>query len=119
MPIHRFQPELEFPTVERCFITELRNVSTDRSCSIARARVAPGVTTQWHLLRDVVEHYVIVEGQGLVEVGDDPPTPVSVLDVVSIPANSRQRIKNTGSGDLSFLCVCLPRFVPQSYESLE
>jgi mannose-6-phosphate isomerase-like protein (cupin superfamily) len=119
MPIHRFQPELEFPTIERCSITELRNVSADADCSIARARVAPGDTTQWHRLRGVVEHYVIVEGQGMVEVGDDPPTPVSVLDVVSIPANSRQRITNTGRGDLSFLCVCLPRFVPECYESLE
>lgn len=119
MPIHPFRPELEFPTVERCLITELRNVPADGACSIARARVPPGVTTQWHLLRDVVEHYVILEGQGLVEVGDGPPTPVSKLDVVSIPANTRQRIKNTGRGDLSFLCVCLPRFVPESYESLE
>ena len=119
MPIHRFQPQLEFPTIERCFITELRNVADDGACSIARARVAPGVTTQWHRLRDVVEHYVIVDGQGLVEVGDDPPTHVSKFDVVSIPANTRQRIKNTGSGDLSFLCVCLQRFIPKCYESLE
>ena len=119
MSIHRFQPEKEFPTIERCLITELRNARDDGASSIARARVPPGVTTQWHLLRGVAEHYVILEGEGIVEVGDAPPTPVSKLDVVSIPAGRRQRIQNTGAGDLTFLCVCLPRFVPDCYESLE
>ena len=119
MSIHPFEPAKEFPTVERCLITELRNVREDSACSIARARVPPGVTTQWHLLRGVAEHYVILEGEGLVEVGDAPPTRVAKLDVVSIPAGRRQRIQNTGTGDLTFLCVCLPRFVPGCYESLE
>jgi mannose-6-phosphate isomerase-like protein (cupin superfamily) len=118
MPIHRFQPESEFDTPERCFITELLNVPGDEACSIARARVEPGVTTQLHRLRGVVEHYVILEGQGVIEVGGQP-TPVSRLDLVSIPAESSQRITNTGAGDLTFLCVCVPRWVPESYENLE
>jgi mannose-6-phosphate isomerase-like protein (cupin superfamily) len=119
MPIRRFEPESEFWTPERCFITELRNVPGDEDCSMARARVQPGVTTEWHRLRGVTEHYVILEGQGLVEVGGGEPRQVSALDVVSIPASTPQRITNTGDGDLTFLCVCLPRWVPESYESLE
>jgi len=118
MPIERFRPESEFDTRERCFITELRNVPEDGACSIARARVPPGVTTELHRLRGVVEHYVILDGQGMVEVAGQP-NPVARLDVVTIPAESPQRITNTGSGDLTFLCVCLPRWVPESYESLE
>jgi mannose-6-phosphate isomerase-like protein (cupin superfamily) len=118
MPIERFRPESEFDTRERCFITELRNIPDDGTCSMARARVAPGVTTELHRLRGVVEHYVILDGQGVVEVAGQP-TPVAKLDVVTVPAESPQRITNTGSGDLTFLCVCLPRWVPESYESLE
>jgi mannose-6-phosphate isomerase-like protein (cupin superfamily) len=71
-----------------------------------------------HRLRGIVEHYVILEGQGVVEIGGQP-NPVSKLDVISIPAESPQRITNTGAGDLTFLCVCLPRWVPESYENLE
>ena len=118
MPIERFRPESEFDTRERCFITELRNVPEDGACSIARARVPPGVTTELHRLRAVVEHYVILEGQGMVEVGGES-TKVATLDVVTIPAESPQRITNTGTGDLTFLCVCVPRWIPESYESLE
>ena len=118
MAIERFQPASEFDTRERCFITELRNIPGDQACSFARARVGPGVTTELHRLRGIVEHYVILEGQGVVEVGGQP-VPVAKLDVVTIPAESPQRITNTGSGDLTFLCVCLPRWIPESYESLE
>ena len=118
MPIERYRPESEFDTRERCFITELRNIPEDGACSIARARVPQGVTTELHRLRGVVEHYVILDGQGVVEVAGQR-TPVARLDVVTIPAESPQRITNTGTGDLTFLCVCVPRWIPESYESLE
>lgn len=118
MPIERFRPDSEFDTRERCFITELRNIPGDEGCSIARARVPPGVTTELHRLRGIVEHYVILEGHGVVEVAGEP-TRVAELDVVTIPAESPQRITNTGAGDLTFLCVCVPRWIPESYESLE
>ena len=83
MPIERFRPESEFDTRERCFITELRNIPGDGACSIARARVPPGVTTELHRLRGVVEHYVILDGQGVVEV-EGQPTAVARLDVVTM-----------------------------------
>ena len=49
--ISKFKPETEFYTDERCCIVELHNRAEDESCSIVRARVAPGVTTQLHALR--------------------------------------------------------------------
>jgi mannose-6-phosphate isomerase-like protein (cupin superfamily) len=117
--IHRFDPAVEYDTPERCYINELANTATDPDVSIARARVAPGVTTRWHRLRGTIERYVITEGKGLVEVGGLPASEVSVGDVVVIPAACPQRITNTGSGDLVFLAICTPRFLPQAYEDIE
>ena len=83
--------------------------------STARARVLPGVTTEWHCVRDIDARYVIVRGTGKVEVGDLPTAIVDEGDVVRIPANTLQRITNVGDTDLVFLCVCSPRFVPDAY----
>ncbi len=109
--IRRADPSREFLTHENCFILELANDSGDPDVSIARARVLPGVATEWHSVREIDERYVIVSGKGKMEVGDLPPTLVSEGDVVRIPANTPQRITNVGDVDLVFLCVCSPRFV--------
>jgi mannose-6-phosphate isomerase-like protein (cupin superfamily) len=115
MPISRFRPENEFATDERCAIVEIHNRDDDEACSIARARVAPSVTTQVHRLRGTVERYVILEGEGRVEVAGNAPLNVQPLDVVVIPANATQRITNTGAVDLVFLCVCTSRFRQSHY----
>ncbi len=108
----------EYYFVEGCFITELSNSDADPEVSIARARVEPGVTTRWHRLAGTTERYVILEGEGRVELDDLPPRPVAAGDVVIIPPMSAQRITNTGAGDLVFLAVCSPRFVESAYEDL-
>lgn len=117
--VKRFDPRSEFPIAERCAIVEVSNDASDPAVSIARARVEPGVVTAWHRLRGTVERYVILEGRGRVEVGDLPPADVGPGDAVVIPAMCRQRIANAGDGDLVFLAICSPRFVPECYESLE
>ncbi|HSD40132.1 MAG TPA: cupin domain-containing protein [Rhodocyclaceae bacterium] len=104
---------------EGCYITEWSNSSDDTAASIARARVLPGVTTRWHSLNGITERYVILAGQGSVEVGTLPAMPVEVGDVVVIPAGVRQRIRNAGQADLVFLAVCTPRFVVEAYVDLE
>jgi mannose-6-phosphate isomerase-like protein (cupin superfamily) len=114
-----FDTSREFYTPEGCYILELSNSAEDPAASIARARVAPGGTTRWHRVRDTVERYLILEGKGLVEVGNLPPREVNPGDVVLIPSSSRQRITNTGVQDLVFFCVCTPRFIPEAYEDLE
>jgi mannose-6-phosphate isomerase-like protein (cupin superfamily) len=101
---------------EGCFILELSNSADDPDVSIARARVPPGVTTRWHRLRGSVERYVVIEGEGRVEVGELSPQLVGPGDVVLIPSSCRQRITNTGEDDLIFLAICSPRFVPDAYE---
>jgi len=109
----------EFLTPEGCSILETYDESADDSMSIARARVGRGVTTAWHALDATVERYIIAEGCGRVEVGDFPPTDVAPGDVVIIPPGVRQRIANTGNGDLIFYCICTPRFQTAAYLSLE
>src|SRR5436190_24119725 len=113
--IRRADPSRESLTHENCFILELANDSGDPDVSIARARVLPGVTTEWHRVKDIDERYVIVRGKGKVEVGDLPPAVVSEGDVVRIPANTPQRIANVGDEDLVFFAVCTPRFVRSAY----
>lgn len=119
LAILRMNPAAEFFTPELCAINELSNSTNDPALSIARARVAPGVTTRWHRLKDTAERYVILEGRGRVEVGDLPPQEVGPGDVVLIPPLCRQRIANTGGTDLVFLALCTPRFRPECYEDVE
>lgn len=107
----------EFFTPERCFITELHNDPKTPDVSVARARVEPGVTTQLHALLGMREIYIIEAGEGEVEVGGQAAAVVPG-DRVVIPAGVSQRITNTGSSDLTFLCICTPRFVPEAYETL-
>lgn len=108
-------PASEFSTPEGCFILETWNRDADERASIARARVAPGATTAWHCLEGIVERYLIVEGRGLVEVGDLEPAVLGPGDMAVIPAGVRQRITNTGHSDLIFYCICTPRFRQESY----
>ena len=117
--IKRSQGQIEFETEERCSILEVSNSSDDPEVSIARARVKPGVTTAWHKLSGTTERYLITYGKGRVEVGDDIESEVSTGDVVLIPADTRQRITNTGDDDLIFYAICFPRFQPDCYQSLE
>jgi mannose-6-phosphate isomerase-like protein (cupin superfamily) len=109
-------PEYYFE--EGCFITELSNTPDDPAMSIARARVPPGVTTRWHRVKGTTERYVILEGRGRAEVGDEAPREVGPGEVVLIPPSCRQCIANIGDSDLVFLAICTPRFVTEAYEPL-
>jgi mannose-6-phosphate isomerase-like protein (cupin superfamily) len=109
----------EYDFREGCRILELANSDADPALSVARARVAAGGTTRWHRLRETSERYVILSGQGRVEVGDLPPTLVGPGAVVQIPPLCRQRITATGPEELVFLALCTPRFRPECYEDLE
>jgi mannose-6-phosphate isomerase-like protein (cupin superfamily) len=116
--VRRPAPADEFETPEGCHIIEISNSAEDPALSIARARVEPGVTTRWHRLAGTAERYVILEGSGRVELGDQPPRDVRPGDVVLIPPQCAQRITNTGTADLIFLAICTPRFTNGCYESL-
>lgn len=107
-----------FAPSERCYVLETWHGAAD-SMTFARARVLPGVTTEWHALEGVTERYIVAEGTGRMEVGDLAPADVASGDTVFIPAGVRQRITNTGAKDLVFYCVCTPPFNPGCYRPLE
>lgn len=113
------QPENEYWLWEGCHILELVNHPEDPEVSIARARVEAGGATEWHSLIDVTERYLIVQGEGIVEVAGMDPTSVGPGDVVCIPAQTAQRIINVGDADLVFYAICSPRFVARCYRSLD
>lgn len=117
--IRRAADAPEFLTEERCHIRELANSEADGEVSIAQARVAAGVTTRWHRLRDTRERYVILSGRGRMELGTLAPQEVGPGDVVLIPAGCRQRITALGDTDLLFLAICSPRFLPSAYEDVD
>jgi mannose-6-phosphate isomerase-like protein (cupin superfamily) len=110
--------ESELWTDERSWILETWNHPDDPDVSLARARVEPKVATALHVL-DVDERYVIVSGEGRVEVEGLEPALVKAGDVVLIPAGKTQRIANVGSEDLVFFCICTPRFEPRHYHDRE
>lgn len=137
--IRRADESEEVLTEERCHILEISGRSDDPDLSIARARVEPGVTTQLHAL-EIAERYIIVSGQGEMELGGGqgpgggpmaegehaevsrPQAERSVVrpgDVVLIPPGVPQRITNTGAEDLVFYCICTPAWEEEVYKSLE
>ena len=104
-------------TDEGCQITELLNDPASPEVSLARAVVAPGVTTRLHVLDGISEVYVIHAGEGLAEIGGENRR-VSGGDRVLIAPGVPQRITCTGERALEFDCVCTPRFVPEAYRDL-
>ena len=104
---------------EGCFILELSNSESDPQLSIARARLEPKKKTDLHCLSNTIERYVILEGQGEVSLGDTDPQTVAYGDVVIIPENCPQSIRNSGEQDLVFLVICTPRFKVENYIGLE
>ncbi len=110
-----YKDKKEFKTEEQCHIVELQNNPADQTCSIARARVMPGVTTSLHKLNGIVERYVILSGVGEVFIGGGTGQIVNAYDVVNIPQGVSQKISNKGTEDLIFLCICTPRFKQESY----
>ena len=110
--------ENEEYTLERLFITEMWNRVEDPDVSIAKAKVKPGVTTALHYLDGVDEKYIIISGEGVMEIEGLALAEVSPGDVVVIPANSAQRITNIGQQDMIFYCICTPRFTNTCYHAV-
>lgn len=107
--------EDEFLSAENVHILESWNTVHDPGLSIARARLEPGQETRPHSLTGTIERYLIVAGRGEVHVGELDPQSVAPGAVVYVPAGIEQSIRNTGSSDLVFYCLCTPRFRESHY----
>ncbi|MEL7313301.1 MAG: cupin domain-containing protein [Pseudomonadota bacterium] len=108
----------EFYTEERCFIREWVNTPDQPEASLAQCRVEVGVTTQKHRL-SVTEWYIVRSGAGILSLDDTPPVSIGPGDRVCIAAGRAQSVRSVGDTDLVFDCLCIPRFTPECYESLE
>lgn len=78
-------------------------------CSIAHAIVPAGEATLPHVLDRSVELYYILEGEGEMHIGNEQEF-VRAGQLVYIPPKARQYIRNSGTGDLVFLCIVSPKW---------
>ena len=87
-------------------------------CSVAHAIVPPGEATLPHVLKTSTELYYILEGSGEMHIGSRS-APVHAGQIVLIPRGRSQYIRNTGSGDLVFLCIVTPKWQAADEELTE
>ena len=85
--------------------------------SLAHAKLKPGEISCQHRLKSS-EVYYILEGGGEMYI-DDGKERVGAGQAIYIPPNSVQKIKNTGTADLAFLCIVDPAWKPEDEEVIE
>jgi mannose-6-phosphate isomerase-like protein (cupin superfamily) len=78
-------------------------------CSIAHAIIPMGESTLPHLLKKSTELYYILKGFGEMHI-DNESAQVSPGQIILIPPQSRQWIRNTGTENLVFLCIVSPKW---------
>ena len=111
MDVHNIADVPAFTTKDGSEIRELlahRN-SCIRAQSLAEARLAPGAMTTTHFHRHTEEIYYILEGTGVMRIGQQT-RPVMVGDAIAIPPGEQHQIRNTGASVLKFLCCCAPAY---------
>ena len=116
-PKFRSPNQDEFWMSERIYVTELMNAPEEPNLSLAKFRVLEGVTTQLHSI-GVEEWYVIEKGVGRMNI-DGNKFDVSPGDCFKIEPHQPQQITNTGTDDLVFQSMCIPRWTPDTYKNLE
>ena len=77
--------------------------------SLAEAWLEPGQTTRRHYHARSEELYVLLEGEGEMEVDGDR-APVGPGDAILIPPGARHRIQAASDAPLRFLCCCAPPY---------
>ena len=85
--------------------------------SLAHAVVKPGQTSYQHRLR-TSEVYYILEGEGIMYI-DEESEKVKKGNMIYIPPDANQCIRNTGVSDLVFLCIVDPAWQKEDETVLE
>ena len=80
-----------------------------RNQTLAEARLPVGRTTIPHRHIQTEEIYYILDGTGLMTVGEDSAQ-VGPGDAIAIPPGARHQIANNGDRVLVFLCCCAPGY---------
>jgi mannose-6-phosphate isomerase-like protein (cupin superfamily) len=86
-----------------------RTTSGITQCSLAEEILLPGQTVTPHRHREIEEIYYIVEGRGLMTVGDEQRE-IAAGDAVYVPRANRHTLTNTGTEPIRLLLVCGPAF---------
>ena len=94
---------------------ERENKDLKINYSIAHAVLKAGESSLVHKLKTSIEIYYILEGKGIMHI-DSESEEVQQGQVVYIPANSKQYIKNTGSNELKFLAIVYPMWQEEDEE---
>lgn len=84
-----------------------KNDNMDLPFSVAFATLNPGESSLPHILENSVEAYMIINGKGLVTVGETKQE-VTIGHTVMIPAGTTQYIENIGNDVLAFYCIVAP-----------
>lgn len=113
MVIRQFDDCPEFLAGDHTILRELlRPVpgSVDSRCSLAQGRLDPGASSARHVL-SVSEVYYFLAGEGRMHVGRESAR-VKKGTVVAVPPDAEQRVENTGTVALEFLCIVDPAWTP-------
>ena len=111
MDVQNIDRVAAFVTKDGSEIRELlahRN-SCIRNQTLAEARLLAGAATTPHRHVRTEEIYYVLQGQGLMAVGEETRT-VGPGDAIAIPPGAVHQITNTGPGVLKFLCCCAPGY---------
>ena len=85
--------------------------------SLAQFTLGPGKKSKLHQMSSS-EIYYILEGTGNLTINEDTYS-LEKNDSAYVPPNSKQFIKNSGDGDLKFLCIVEPAWKADDETILE
>ena len=108
-----------YETRDGSLIRELMHPSVqgNQNQSLAEATVYPAAETRLHRYGKTEEIYHIVQGSGVVRVGDENHE-AGEGDTILIPAGAPHNIRNHGSNDFVFLCACSSAYSHEDTELL-
>lgn len=107
---HKFTKSQCFKAGDHTWLRELLHPKNDQvplSFSLAHAFLEQGECSLPHRLEASSETYFFLEGLGEISL-DGEVFSVEKFDTVLVPAGALQSVKNTGSGQLAFLCIVSP-----------
>ncbi len=109
------EEENAFVAGDKTILREVLHPKNDKvaiNYSMAQAIIEPNQASTPHRLTGS-ETYYFLGGEGRIYI-DEEHVSVKKGDVVYVPANALQYVRNIGEVDLEFLCIVEPFWTPES-----